>query len=253
MLTRPDPAIDLAHAALLIACEEYPDLEVAGYLSRLDALGATLRARFDPGDAPQARVDRLNQYLFSELGFRGNTEDYYDPRNSYLNDVLDRRVGIPITLSTVYIEVGRRAGLAVEGVGLPGHFIVRVTGAGGGLVLDPFHGGRRPTGQDCQGRLDRVYGGRLKVAPPMLAPCSRRYMVERILRNLKAIHVKADDHLRALRVVDLLLRLDPDSHEDLRDRGLLYAALDCYGLAVADLEAYLARGAGIREARELRE
>jgi regulator of sirC expression with transglutaminase-like and TPR domain len=251
MVAGPDAAIDLARAALLIACQEYPDLEIPRYVARLDSLGAALQARLSAAPA-DAQVQGLNDYLFSELGFRGNNQDYYDPRNSYLNDVLDRRLGIPITLSTVYIEVGRRAGLAVEGVGLPGHFIVRVGAGGADVLVDPFHGGVRLTERDCQERLDRVYGGRVKVVPEMLAPCGRRYMLERILRNLKAIHLKADDHLRALRIVDLLLRVQPDSAEDLRDRGLLYAALECYRLAAADLDAYLVRAPATPDAAELR-
>jgi regulator of sirC expression with transglutaminase-like and TPR domain len=237
LMAGPDEQVDLAQAALLIACEEYPDLDVPRYLRRLDGLGRAAAARLDgdPGDQPAIRA--LNGLLFDEEGFRGNVEDYYDPRNSFLNDVLDRRTGIPITLSTLYIEVGRRAGLAVDGIGLPGHFIARV----GSTLVDPFHGGAVLTGEDCQKRLDRIYGGRRQLDETMLAACPPRTILARTLRNLKAIYTKAEDFTRALNVVELLLRVDPDSLEDLRDRGMLHAALDCYALAASELEDYLSR------------
>jgi regulator of sirC expression with transglutaminase-like and TPR domain len=237
LMAGPDDQVDLAQAALLIACEEYPDLDVARYLRRLDDLGHAAAARLGGDQGDPAAVRALNGLLFDEEGFRGNVEDYYDPRNSFLNDVLDRRTGIPITLSTLYIEVGRRAGLQMAGVGLPGHFIVRV----GETLVDPFHGGAVLSEDECQKRLDRIYGGRLRLDGTMLAACERKTILARTLRNLKAIYTKAEDYLRALNVVELLLRVDPDSLEDLRDRGMLHAALDCYALAASELEDYLAR------------
>jgi regulator of sirC expression with transglutaminase-like and TPR domain len=248
MLQQPDPAMDLGRASLLIACEEYPELDVPRYLGRLDALAAALRVRLEDL-RPRAVIAALNRLLFEEEGFQGNTEDYYDPRNSFLNDVLDRRKGIPITLSAVYMEVGRRAGMDVEGVSLPGHFVVRAEG----LLVDPFHGGTILSTDDCQQRLDRIYGGRLKLVPEMLGPCARKDILARMLQNLKAIYVKAEDYTRALRVVELLLHVHTDGVEDLRDRGLLHAALDCYALAARDLEDYLERTPGTPEAPQLRE
>jgi len=245
--------MDLAEAALLIACEEYPKLDVRAYLARLDGMAGELRRRLDEEPRPERSVMALNRYLFQEQGFRGNTEAYYDPRNSYLNDVLDRRTGIPITLSTVYMEVARRAGLDVEGVGLPGHFVVRVNVPGRAVLIDPFHCGALLTDQDCQERLDRIFGGRVKMEARMLEGCPPRAMLERLLRNLKAIHVKDEDFVRALKVVELLLEVDPASAEDIRDRGAIYAALDCYGLAIRDYEAYLARVPRGPEATELAE
>jgi regulator of sirC expression with transglutaminase-like and TPR domain len=193
----------------------------------------------------------LNHYMFQELGFRGNAEQYYDPRNSYLNEVVDRRTGIPITLSIVYMEVARRAGLEVEGVALPGHFVVRVQTAARPLLVDPFHGGTLLTETDCQERLDRIFGGRVKLEPKMLRPCRRKDMLERLLRNLKAIYLRDQDQDRALRVVDLIVRIQPGSAEDLRDRGVLYASLDCYGFAARDLESYLALAPGAKDAEDL--
>jgi regulator of sirC expression with transglutaminase-like and TPR domain len=141
----------------------------------------------------------------------------------------------------------------MEGVGLPGHFLVRVIGPGDGSLLDPFFGGALLTEQDCQHRLDRIYNGRVKLSPDMLRPCGPRAMLARMLRNLKAIYVQAGDHERALRTVDLLVTVDQESLTEVRDRGLLYAALDCYGLAADDLEAYVDRAPQAADAAELRE
>jgi regulator of sirC expression with transglutaminase-like and TPR domain len=237
MVARPEDEVDLARASLLVACDEYPELELDPYLQRLDTMAAAVRGRL--GDTPEVVVAGLNRLLFEEEGFRGNTREYYDPRNSFLNDVLDRRTGIPITLSTVYIAVGRRAGVEVHGVGLPGHFVVRVVAAGGDALVDPFNGGTVLTPQDCQDRLDRIYGGRVRMAADMLAPCPPRAVLGRTLRNLKAIYLKADDHERALRTAELLVLLNPGAMEEVRDRGLVLAALECYALAAADLEAYV--------------
>ncbi len=252
ILSREDGAIDLAEAALLVAHEEYPDLDVTGYLSRLDLMGAELRERLLEEPRPERAVMALNRYLFHEQGFKGNTSEYYDPRNSYLNDVLDRRTGIPITLCTVYIEVASRAGLEVEGVGLPGHFIVRVHTPVRGLLIDPFHCGALLSEQECQERLDRIFGGRVKMEARHLVPCGRKAMLERMLQNLKAIYVKQGDLGRALRVVEQLLKVDPDSANELRDRGTIYAALDCYELAARDLEAYLQRVPRTARAEEIK-
>lgn len=248
LVSGPDASVDLAEASLVIAGGEYPGLDVAGYLGELDRLGGEAQERLRGTPDP---VPALNAYLFGEEGFRGNQDDYYDPRNSYLNDVMDRRTGIPITLSVLYMEVARRAGLEVFGVGLPGHFLVRVEGGGGTVLVDPFHGGAILSAEDCQKRLDRVFDGRVRLEPGMLAPCARKGILARMLRNLKAIYVKADDYHRGLRTMDLLLALDPGSAEDRRDRGLLHAAFDCYSLAAADLEAYLALAPTAPEASAL--
>jgi regulator of sirC expression with transglutaminase-like and TPR domain len=243
--------MDLAEAALLVAAEEYVELDVRGYLARLDEMGCALRRRLDEEPRPERAVMALNRYMFQELGFRGNSAEYYDARNSYLNEVIDRRTGIPITLSTVYMEVARRGGLEVDGVGLPGHFVVRIQTPARPLIVDPFHGGTLLTEKDCQERLDRIFGGKVKLEPRMLRPCRRKDMLERILRNLKAIYLRDQDVDRALRVVDLIVRMQPGSAEDLRDRGVLYASLDCYGFAARDLESYLALAPGAKDAEDL--
>jgi regulator of sirC expression with transglutaminase-like and TPR domain len=251
ILARPDRQVNLAEAALLVAAEEYLELDVRSYLVRLDEMGFALRQRLEEEPRPERAVMALNHYLFQEQGFRGNVEQYYDPRNSYLNEVLDRRTGIPITLSTVYMEVAQRAGLEVEGVGLPGHFVVRIRTPIQSLLVDPFHGGTLLTEKDCQERLDRIFSGKVKLEPKMFEPCRRKDMLERLLRNLKAIYLRDQDTDRALRVVDLIVRIQPGSAEDLRDRGILYAALDCYGLAARDLECYLSLAPRANDAEEL--
>jgi regulator of sirC expression with transglutaminase-like and TPR domain len=239
LVARPDEEIDLARAALLIARSEYPELDEAAYLGRLDALGEAVGRRLGPSPCLEDARAGLNGLLYEEEGFKGNTRDYYDPRNSFLNDVLDRRTGIPISLSAVYIEVARRAGVAVEGVSLPGHFIVRLVTPGGGMLVDPFHLGVRLSEADCQRRLDRIYDGKMKLEASMLASCGARGMLARMLRNLKVIYVKRGDLTRAVTIVDMLLSASPEAGEERRDRGLLYAGLDCYAWAVRDLTRYL--------------
>lgn len=251
ILARPDPEVNLAEAALLVAAEEYAGLDVRAYLARLDEMGYALRQRLEDEPRPERAIMALNRYLFHEQGFRGNAEQYYDARNSYLNEVLDRRTGIPISLSTVYMEVARRGGLEVEGVGLPGHFVVRIQTAARPLLVDPFHAGTLLTEKDCQERLDRIFQGKVKLEPKMLRPCRRKEMLERMLRNLKAIYLRDQDTDRALRVVDLIVRIQPGSAEDLRDRGILYASLDCFGLAARDLESYLALAPSAKDTEEL--
>lgn len=255
-----EPAFPLAEAALLVACEEYPELPVERYLERIDHMAESALAPVRRAPSLLGRVRALNRYLFEEEGFHGNNEDYYDPRNSFLNDVLDRRTGIPVTLSAIYMEVGRRCGLDVEGVSLPGHFIVRVrrgrarSGAAATeeQLVDPFHAGALLSLAECQARLDRIFSGRMKLDPAMLAPCDGRAVLARMLRNLKVIYVKAQDYPRALNTLDLLVELEPDSAEERRDRGLVYAAMDCYGLAAHDLEASIAMAPQGPDAQRLR-
>ena len=251
LVSRPDEEIDLAGAALLIAREEYPDLQIERYVERLDALAGELGRRVSESGIERV-ASGLSQLLFTEEGFRGNSNDYYDPKNSFLNEVLDRRTGIPISLSAVYIEVARRAGIPAYGVGLPGHFLVRLEDPEAGLLVDPFHGGAIVSEADCQERLDRIYEGRVRLEPSMLEPCGRRAMLARMLRNLKAIYVKNEEHERALRVVELVLLTDAQAAEELRDRGLLFAALECYAHAARDLTAYLGRRPAVSEAPEIR-
>ena len=245
-----DEDIDLARAALLLARPAYPGLALDPYLTKLDSMAAAIRARGGSDVGGREAVAEINRQLFEVEGFRGNERDYYDPRNSYLNEVLDRKLGIPITLSVVYLEVGRRVGLPVLGVGLPGHFLVKVLMPAGDLLLDPFHGGEALTPDACQERLDRVYGGLVRLEPAMLLPVTKRQILVRILNNLKATYMTRGDFDHTLDVVESILVLDAASLPDVRDRGLLLYRKNRFADALADLRKYLllAHDADDREA-----
>jgi regulator of sirC expression with transglutaminase-like and TPR domain len=232
----PGDAIDLAEAALWIAAEEYDGLDVAGYLARLDGLAAAARAEIGNGDVVE-RVERLNRFLFVDCDFAGNEKDYYDPRNSFLNEVVDRRLGIPITLSLVYCEVARRVGLAMAGVGFPGHFLVRHSGEPE-ILVDPFFR-RTVDAAECERRLRAAEGRTARLDPRHLLPTPPRDVLARMLRNLKHAYLRRDDAERALAAVDRTLLFAPDDPMELRDRGLLYFRLECFGPALADLRRFL--------------
>lgn len=238
---RPDETIDLGEAALLIALDAYPGLDVAGYIAQLDDLARPLRDRIDAATPLPAAIEMLNGHLFGEIGFRGNTEAYYDPRNSYLNEVLDRRTGIPVTLSVVYMEVARRLGVEVVGVGLPGHFVVEARREDRVILLDPFHGGQALAFEDAEGLMEGVYGGVLPFSEDLLEPVSKRAILARILNNLKMLYLAAGDAERAWPVVEKMVHLQPDSPVDRRDRGLLAHRLNRFALARDDLRFYLDR------------
>lgn len=243
----PEERLDIVRAALLVASEEYPGLDIEGYEARVARLGDGFASR-SAGATAEDAVMLLGEYLFGEHGFRGNSEDYYDPRNTFLNDVLDRRVGIPISLAAIYIDVARRAGFEASGVSFPAHFLVRIDGDDGPFFVDPFNSGIRLGRRDCQDRLDKAFSGRVKLTKDMLAPCTKRAMLVRMLRNLRNIYLKKDDHERALRTVDMILLADPKSRSDKRDRGLILGAMGCYALAADTLEEYLALAPGVPEA-----
>jgi len=246
---RPGP--DLAAPAFLIARVEFPRLDPGPYLDRLDAMGdeASIRIAQDLGhDAPlEARLDGLNRYLFRELGFRGNRDQYEDPRNSCLNEVMDRRTGIPISLCLVYIEVARRAGIRAEGVNFPGHFLVRVLqdlhtdDPGDGIIVDPFHDGAILDEDDCRALLRNQQGDDAAWEPELLARATRRQILVRMLLNLKLLYLKWRSFPQARLVTDLLLSLTPNPVHELRDRGLLAYQMNDFPAALRDLEDYLRR------------
>ncbi len=234
----PDDAIDLAEAALLIAAEAYPGLDVDAYLGRLDALAHEARSQIETAMADRERVSRLNRFLFVEKGFSGNQKNYYDPRNSFLNHVLDTRTGIPITLAVVYVEVARRLGLSIHGVSFPGHFLVKCVGATE-IIIDAFFGQVLSEAQ-CLQRLRTVLGPQAKLDRRHLQPATTREILVRILGNLKHIYLQASEYRSALACSERILLMSPDSAHELRDRGLMYQRLECYRTAAADLERFLA-------------
>jgi regulator of sirC expression with transglutaminase-like and TPR domain len=235
LMRAPHEQLDLGRAALLIAQEEYPELDVDRYLGQLDDLGQQARERLNVDMAPRDAVEALARLLAQDEGFRGNQDDYYDPRNSFLNDVLDRRAGIPITLSAVYIEVGRRAGLEIEGVGFPAHFLARHQD----VIFDPFNGGRILSESDCRALLAQMTGGSMDFQPRFLEPTPTKQIVARMLNNLKQIYLNARYYRKAIGIMDRLLMVNPVGYDELRDRGAVYAELKQYAQAKADFEAYL--------------
>jgi regulator of sirC expression with transglutaminase-like and TPR domain len=249
----PEGAVRLAEAALWVAATEYPDLDIAVWLRRLDAFGALAAHAISPAAGADETAETLRRLLFEQEGFRGNAEDYYDPRNSFLNDVLDRRRGIPITLSVLYIDVAAAAGVTVRGVGLPGHFVARLERHGAARLLDPFNGGAGLTEPDCQALVARVQGRSHPLDPAWLRPVGTREIVARMLGNLKAIYTSRGDWPRALRAVEALVALRPDALGEVRDRGAVHARLGDARAAIRDWEAYLVGAAGAPDAAEVRQ
>ena len=247
----PDECINLAEAALLVAQEEYPSLDVGRYLGRLDELAAGAQPGLGPCKTPAEQVAWLNHFLFTDCGFKGNKKRYYDPRNSFLNEVLDRHTGIPITLSIVYCEVAQRLDLPVHGVGFPGHFLVKYV-ADPEIIIDPFFG-TVITVEECSKRLQGVYGPQARFDPDLLRVASAREILVRLLSNLKQVYVERNDHLHALACVERILLLVPDTARELRDRGILYQRLECYAAALRDFERYLALAPSDAAAQTIRE
>jgi regulator of sirC expression with transglutaminase-like and TPR domain len=220
-MTGPENRLDLARAALLIASEEYPGLDILRYVAKLEAMAAAVRPAVTTTDDPILKIEYLNAYLFEERGFRGNAENYYDPRNSFLNDVVDRRLGIPITLSIIYMEVGRRVGMPLRGVGMPGHFIMRYAEPEEDIYIDPFNKGRILSRQACEELIQQLYGEPVPFQETFLAPVSKKQILARMLMNLKAIYIHIKDYLKALSVVERLLIIQPDAEQEMKDRAAL--------------------------------
>jgi regulator of sirC expression with transglutaminase-like and TPR domain len=238
-LARPEEDLDLARAALLIAQEEYPQLSVELYLARLDQVAEEVKDRLANETAPLVVLDELLRTLYVRRKFSGNRDAYYDPRNSFLNDVLDRGVGIPLTLGIVILEIGWRLGLPLEGVNFPGHFLVRYAGAEVRLLIDPFDSGKIRFEDEAQELLDKGYGGMVSMRSGFLQAAGKRDMLVRMLTNLKGIYGKIDDDRRALAVVERLLMITPTAPIESRSRGMLLARLGRHEEAARQLEAYL--------------
>jgi regulator of sirC expression with transglutaminase-like and TPR domain len=251
-----DADMNLVRAALLVGKEEEPRVcDVARLLARLREMGDEARERIQGRGAHSTRVEALNRYVFEEQGFAGNVSDYYDPRNSMLHRVLERRLGIPITLSIVYMEVGRHAGMRVEGVGLPGHFVVRAYETEyeyEGTLVDPFN--RRTTDEEeCQRRMDGMYDGAVTLGEEHLRAVGVRAILARVLGNLKAVYVQAEMFRRALAAVERILILTPHDLGERRDRGMLLAQLNRMSEAVVETQTYLNLAPNAADADSVRE
>jgi regulator of sirC expression with transglutaminase-like and TPR domain len=238
LIAVPEAQIDLTRAALAIARLEYPELEFAPVEGQLALLAEAAAAQLASAETVGERVARLSEYLYGQAGFRGNRSDYYDLRNSFLNDVVERRMGIPITLGLVYIDVAARLGLDVRGIGFPGHFLVKCVDSGE-IVVDPFSGDVLSPA-DCERLFHSALGDKTPFDPRALAESPKRQTLARVLGNLKQIHLARGEFARALSCVDRILALRPDDPAELRDRGLLYAKLECFRAAADDLERFLA-------------
>ncbi len=238
-LLNDDPGADLVRIALEIARDAYPELEPGPYLERIDALAARARERCAAVDRPIQVLGQINWVLFVEEGFQGNTSDYYDPRNSYLNEVLDRKTGIPISLSLIYWRLAERLGLAVAGMNLPAHFMLRVGQEHAPVFVDPFHDGALYDRDGCQARISQLLGQSVALTDAQLAPCPTALVVARMLRNLKAIYLQNHDYPSALPVQRRLAALNAHDADEQRDLGMLYLQLDRTADALAPLQAYL--------------
>jgi len=250
---RREEQIDLGRAALTIALPEYPTLDVSAYLGRISDLALEVAERAGVDADAFRTIAALNFVFFARHGFRGNRDDYYDPKNSFLNEVIERKTGIPITLSVLYMEVAGRVGLTVDGIGFPGHFMVKAEADGNEIVIDPFNSGDIKTEEDLTAMVQQMYGGKLGFRREFLAPVSKKQILTRMLTNLKVIYAKADDMVKTLGTLDRLLILDPASTDDIRDRGVIYTRLECYGQAKEDLERYLQLAPDADDAAAIRE
>ena len=234
----PEGDVRLAEAALRIAADEYPRLRVKSYLKILDEWSETLRRKFR-GLSPAMQIDRLNEWLFETMRFSGNEEDYYDPKNSFLNDVIDRRMGIPISLSVIYLEMAWALGLEAAGISFPGHFLVRVIAEGKPLYVDTFHKGKIMTTDGCMQFLRELTEGELQFQDSFLLTVSKRDILARMLRNLKRIYLEACNYPKLIRVLDRLVALNPEVYDEVRDRGIIHYQMKAFQLAQQDFETFL--------------
>jgi regulator of sirC expression with transglutaminase-like and TPR domain len=249
-----DETIDLIRSSLLIAESEYPVLNAVPYVQQIERMA--LRAtEYLPLDAEPAQyIQVLNRVLYDEEGLHGNREDYYDPRNSFLNDVLDRKLGIPITLAVIYMEVARRIEFPLVGVGMPGHFLLKHYDVDGReTLIDSFERGALVTPADCQRRLDQIYSGQLSLQPGFLVAVPRRQILLRMLNNLRSIYLTARNFKKALAIVDLILAVYPRSPEDVKQRGLLRHETGQKRLALDDFDLYLKMSPDASDAGEIRQ
>jgi len=251
---RPEDALDLGRAALAIAEAEYPRLDITAYLARIDELAVAVTKHLTGDESgPHRSIAALNYVLFQKCAFRGNRDDYFDAKNSFLNEVIDRRIGIPITLSVLYMEVARRIGLPLLGVGFPGHFLVKYLDDREEIVIDPFNGGDIRTPDSLQELLAGLYGKPVALSPQLLDPVTKKQILRRMLNNLKFIYLRQRDLVKALAALDRMMIAEPNLPEDLRERGQVYLALEYFPQAKADFESYLRLAPDAPDAGKIRD
>jgi len=232
-----DEAIDLAESCFWISAEANPELDVGLCQQKIDDLAEELRPRVSKVESISEKVTLINHFLYAEQKFQGNRSDYYDAANSYLDCVLERRTGIPITLSILWLTLAGRLGVRAHGIGFPGHFLVGIV-ADPPIYVDAFSGTLMGI-DDCRTRLREIAGREARFDPGMLAPATHRQILARVLRNLKQIHAQASEIRQAIGCIDRILILEPDHPIELRDRGLMHRSLECWNAALEDLERFL--------------
>jgi len=249
-----DERVDILRAALTFSRIDKPALDIERYAHRVDELAARVAAKIEDPDDPVQMIAALNDVLFREEVFRGNTVDYYSPRNSFLHHVLDRRLCIPITLALVYMEVARRVGFQLFGVGMPGHFLLKHYDVDGhSILIDAFERGSIVTEDDCRQKLDSIYSGQVALQPEFLLPVTRRQMLTRMLNNLRSIYLSQRDFRRAVQVVDLILVIYPRSPEDMKQRAVLRYNLNDFRGALSDFEEYVKMSPDASDAEEIKQ
>ena len=251
LFSRDDLAVDLARAALMVARFEYPTLKIDDSLGRLQALADAVSPRLEADRSPSSVIQILSDFLFDQEGFRGNTEDYYDPRNSFLNDVIERKKGIPITLSIVYLDLARRLGLPLFGVGLPGHFVVKHDDGDTLLYVDPFYGGEILDRIGCAERAGSVLGKQVAAKDIDFSAVSERAVIQRMLGNLRGIYTTGEQYRKAADVLYLLSALDPVNAELHKQRALMHYQIRDLARARRDFEQYLALSPDASDADEV--
>ena len=234
-----DESINLARASLYCAQAEYPELEVAEYLQQLDHIAEDIAVKLPKNRYPLQIIKTINHHLYNYLEFRGNSQDYYNPKNSFLNDVLELRTGIPLTLAIIYLEIAKRLDFPMLGIGMPGHFIIRPDFDDAGIFVDAFNQGEILFKEDCEAKLQQLYQQPVKLEPRFLAPVNNRQILARMLTNLKQIFLHRRQYNKVLAIISGLLILYPNNANELRDRGLLYYELKLLPEASQDLHAYL--------------
>ncbi|WP_421656099.1 SirB1 family protein [Leptothermofonsia sp. ETS-13] len=234
-----DEQICLERAALYLAMEEYPDLDVEAYLNALDVMATEVEERLPIEPYPLRILQTINRYLYEDLGFKGNADDYYNPCNSFLNNVIDQRTGIPITLSLIYLAIAKRVGFPMVGIGMPGHFLIRPNVGEMEIFVDAFHQGEILFPQDCMDRLAQLFGQPVEIQPAFLQAVTPHQFLARMLSNLKIIYLNQGVFQKALAAIERILLLFPSAPVELRDRGILYYHLNRFAEARQDLEDYL--------------
>ena len=253
-LAQPDTQINLAQGALMVARLEYPELDINTYLQRIEHLASEIRDSLPSNPNAAETLARLNHVLFIEKGYEGNSSHYYDPRNSFLNDVLDRKLGIPISLSILYIELARVLGVPLDGISFPGHFLVKLEIDDGAIVLDPYFGGISLTEDDLEDRIQEYYGEQLKRHhyQGLLATSSKKDIIVRIMRNLRNLYMEEKQWEKALTMADTMVGLDSDKADAMKARAVIFDSLECSQPALRDYIEWLRLDPGSQESQDIR-